>query len=47
MERTQIEPLASRWQRALTAAGAFKERDGATDVSECHDAYLADPQQLT
>jgi Ribbon-helix-helix protein, copG family. len=29
-------------ERALSVAGTFRDRDGATDVSERHDDYLAD-----
>ena len=29
-------------QRALSVAGSFRDREGATDVSRRHDDYLAD-----
>lgn len=32
--------LAERYARARTVIGAFRDREGATDVSEEHDAYL-------
>ena len=28
------------WERVFKAAGAFHDRDGATDVAENHDKYL-------
>jgi len=33
---------STRWQRALSVAGKFWDREGATDVAENHDAHLAD-----
>jgi len=36
------EGSARLWQRALEAAGAFKDAEGSADVSDRHDAYLAD-----
>ena len=33
----EAEGSASRWQRALDAAGAFQDPDGATEVSGRHD----------
>jgi len=31
---------AERYARALPLAGMFRDREGASDVSERHDAYL-------
>jgi hypothetical protein len=31
-----------RWQQALEMIGKYRSKDGATDVAEHHDAYLAD-----
>lgn len=30
------------WDRALASVGGFRDREGRTDVSINHDAYLAD-----
>lgn len=30
----------ARWQRALTLAGAFRDREGRSDVGEAHDDFL-------
>lgn len=32
----------SAWKRALSAVGGFRDKDGATDVAERHDDYLAE-----
>ena len=32
--------LATLYARAMTVVGAFKDKDGATDVAERHDDYL-------
>lgn len=34
------EGLDARWERALTAAGAFQDPHGSADVATRHDAYL-------
>jgi hypothetical protein len=31
-----------RWQRALSMIGKYRSKDGATDVAENHDKYLAE-----
>ena len=36
------EQNASAWDRFLNAAGSCRTKDGATDVSSSHDAYLSD-----
>lgn len=30
------------WERALSVAGKYRDKDGATDVAERHDDYLAE-----
>jgi len=39
LEREQRD---ERWQRALAMIGKYRSKDGATDVAENHDRYLAD-----
>ena len=36
------ERSETAWDRFLTAVGSFRAEDGAADVAERHDAYLAD-----
>ena len=36
------DDLASRYDRAAGLIGAFRDREGATDISIEHDAYLDD-----
>jgi hypothetical protein len=36
------ESRAERWQRALAMIGKYRSKDGATDVAENHDEYLAE-----
>jgi len=33
---------ATRWGRALSAIGKFRDRDSATDAAERHDDYLTE-----
>ena len=34
--------LTARYERAAALVGAFRDRDGATDVASEHDRYLAE-----
>lgn len=36
------EQKETAWDRFVAAAGSCRARDGATDVSARHDAYLSD-----
>lgn len=36
------EDLETRWERAMSVVGKFRDRDGATDVSERHDEYFVE-----
>lgn len=46
VERTlEQEERAALWERAFTVVGKYRDKDGATDVSERHDDYLADAYQ--
>ena len=36
------ERSETAWDRFLSAVGSFRAEDGAADVAERHDAYLAD-----
>jgi hypothetical protein len=36
-----------RWERALAMIGRYRSKDGATDVAENHDAYLAETYRET
>ena len=33
------------WERAFAVVGKYVDKDGATDVAERHDEYLADAYQ--
>jgi Arc/MetJ-type ribon-helix-helix transcriptional regulator len=36
------EARGERWQKALATVGKYRSKDGATDVAEKHDKYLAE-----
>jgi hypothetical protein len=38
----QTSDRKALWERALSVVGKFRDIDGATDVSERHDDYLAE-----
>lgn len=46
VDRTlEQEDRAALWERAFAVIGKYTDKDGATDVSERHDDYLADAYQ--
>jgi len=46
VDRTlETDERAQLWERAFAVVGKHRDPDGATDVSERHDDYLADAYQ--
>jgi Ribbon-helix-helix protein, copG family len=46
VDRTlEQDDRAVLWERAFAVIGKYRDKDGATDVAERHDDYLADAYQ--